>query len=128
MNPETFLRWAEEYFGPYKEMVKREMVRELQSWTPEEITRLREEAREKISTQFKTPPDIHFVVTSTPGLMHAMKSDENRRLTASRRRANDRAKLIGMDSERVIAENKDAVNNFFNMFAESMRTKSEEEK
>lgn len=61
MDPETFVHWAEEYFGKYKKMVKKEVLRKIADWIPEELLALREEALRKIETQYKTAPDVYFI-------------------------------------------------------------------
>lgn len=58
MTAETFVRWAEAYYGDYKPVVKAELLRWLSERPPYFIAGLRERIRDEYSNQYRIPPDI----------------------------------------------------------------------
>lgn len=58
MKPETFVRWAEDYYGKYRPVVKAELTTWLSAKPPHLIAGLRERVRDEYSNQYRMPPDI----------------------------------------------------------------------
>lgn len=118
MKPETFIRWAKEYYGNYRSMVEKEVMRELsRDWTQEEIVALREEALREISTQFKTPPDIHFIVNSNVALSRVFRINNQKVLGRQR----ERQRMI--ENKRADISPGDEVADFFANLSKDMKEK-----